>query len=143
MGDAAGSVAPEDWLRDWAAGGADEAARLSSFGLTMSSYAVLCCLAEFGRLSQKDIAARTGVDPSDLSPLLDVLQEQIRIFCDQDEADGRRDEVRTTDRGTRLMVRASQALDELEADLFRGLSSQERAVLRELAARVVADATRR
>jgi MarR family transcriptional regulator, lower aerobic nicotinate degradation pathway regulator len=119
------------------------AARLASFSLTLQSHAVLCCLAEYGRLSQKEIAARTGVDPSDLVPLLGVLQDQIRIFCDQDEADGRRDEVRITDRGTRLMVRASRALDEVEAELFRGLSSQERAVLRELAARVVADATRR
>jgi DNA-binding MarR family transcriptional regulator len=117
------------------------AARLSSFALTMQSYAVLCCLAQFGRLSQKDIAARTGVDPSDLVPLLGALQEEIRIFCDQDEADGRRDEVRISDGGTRLMARASRALDEVEAELFRGLSSHERALLWELSARVVADAS--
>jgi DNA-binding MarR family transcriptional regulator len=119
------------------------AARLSSFGLTMHSYAVLCCLAEFGRLSKKDIAARTGIDPSDLVPLLGALQEEIRISCDQDETDGRRDEVRIASIGMRLMVGASQALDELEAELFRGLSAEERTVLRELAARVVVDATRR
>jgi DNA-binding MarR family transcriptional regulator len=115
------------------------AARLSSFGLTMHSYAVLCCLAEYGRLNQKDIAARTGIDPSDLVPLLDALQEEIRIFCDQDDADARRDEVRLAGGGRRLIARASQALDEVEAELFRGLSTQEQAVLRELAVRVVVE----
>ena len=119
------------------------AARLSSFRLTMQSYAVLCCLAEYGRLSQKDIAARTGIDPSDLVPLLSALQEEIRIFCDQDEADRRRDEVRITGIGTRLMMHASQALDEVEAELLCGLSPEERALLLELAMRVVADTPRR
>ena len=113
--------------------------RLSRFALTMQSYAVLCCLAEFDRLSQKEIAARTCIDPSDLVPLLVALQEQIRIFCDQDDADCRRDEVRISGVGLRLLARASHALDEVEAELFHDLSVQERAVLRELVARVVAE----
>ena len=119
------------------------AARLASFSLTLQSYAVLCCLAEHGRLSRKDIATRTGIDPSDLVPLLGALQQEIRIFCDQDETDHRRDELRITGVGTRVLARASQVLDEVEAELFRGLSAQERTVLQELTARVVADATRR
>jgi DNA-binding MarR family transcriptional regulator len=119
------------------------AARLGELGLTMRSYAVLCCLAEFGRLSQKDIAARAGIDPSDLVPLLDELQGQLRVFCEQDDADCRRDEVRTSGVGTRLLARASRALDEVEAELLGALSSEEQAVLRALAARVVADAARR
>ena len=114
------------------------AARLSRFSLTMQSYAVLCCLADCGRLSQKDIAARTGIDPSDLLPLLDALQEEIRVFCEQDDADCRRDDVRISGIGVRLLARASQALDEVEAELLCALSVQERALLRELAARVVA-----
>lgn len=117
--------------------------RLSELGLTMHSYAVLCCLAEFGRLSQRDIAARTGIDPSDLVPLLCALQEEIRVSCDQGELDGRRDEVRIVGGGTRVMVRASLALDEVESELFRGLSFQEQAVLRQLAARVLADTPKR
>ena len=60
----------------------------------MQSYSVLCCLADCGRLSQKDIAARTGIDPSDLLPLLDALKEEIRVFCEKDDADCRRDDVR-------------------------------------------------
>ena len=113
------------------------AAKLAELGLTMQKYAVLCCLAEFGASSQKDIAARTGIDPSDLVPMLDTLQEEIHVSRDRDDADLRCGEVRIVDAGEQLLMRAAKQLSALEDQLFAGLSAGERLHLCQLIARVV------
>ena len=117
------------------------AASLASLGLTMKSYAILCCLAEYGSCSQQGIAARIGIDPSDLVPLLQTLVEQGVISQEPDDADGRRDSVEITGRGRRLVLQATTILDALEDELLRALSMHERDNVCALAARVLMNQT--
>jgi DNA-binding MarR family transcriptional regulator len=53
------------------------------------------------------------------------------------EADRRRDDIRLTGAGARILERAERALSEVEDELLRGLSAEERAALGELVGRVI------
>ena len=57
----------------------------------------------------------------------------------RDPDDRRRHVVEITASGRKALARAEQALDGLEEDVLDGLSADERATLRELLARAVAD----
>jgi DNA-binding MarR family transcriptional regulator len=111
--------------------------RLAKLGIGPQHYAILCCLETRGTCCQKAISEQTGIDCGRLIVPLDDLLD--REFADRepDEADRRRDDIRLTAAGARILERAERALNEVEDELLRGLSAQERAALGEMVGRVI------
>jgi DNA-binding MarR family transcriptional regulator len=111
--------------------------RLAKLGIGSQHYAILCCLERRGTCCQKAISEQTGIECARLIlPLDDLLA---REFADRepDEADRRRDDIRLTAAGARILERAERALNEVEDELLADLSAQERVALRELVGRVI------
>jgi DNA-binding MarR family transcriptional regulator len=68
-------------------------------GPRMPQFTVLACLAEFGPASQREIARRLRLDPSDLVPIVDRLEHDGLALREKDPADRRRHALVLTDEG--------------------------------------------
>jgi DNA-binding MarR family transcriptional regulator len=111
--------------------------RLAKLGLAPHHYAILSCLEERGTCCQAALCERTGIDRSALTAPIDALLDRELIGREVDEADRRRDDIRLTAAGARILERAERALNEVEDELLRDLSAQERVALGELVGRVI------
>lgn len=114
------------------------AKRLVKLGISPQHYAILCCLEERGTCCQKALSEQTGINRANLVAPIDALLERELIHRDSDDADRRRDDIRLTAAGSRLLERAERALNEVEDELLRDLSAQERVALGELVGRAIA-----
>jgi len=65
------------------------AGQLAAAGLSQHQHAILCCLDEYGRTCQKDVAARLGIDGGDVVAFVDGLQQAGLISREPDPADRR------------------------------------------------------
>jgi MarR family transcriptional regulator, lower aerobic nicotinate degradation pathway regulator len=111
---------------------------LQGYGLRSRHYTVLLVAADAGGLSQRDLSAVLGLDPSAVVAIVDDLARAGLVRRDPHPDDRRTRLVVVTDSG-RARVEECQALalgvgDALQA----GLSLQERAVLLDLLQRVAA-----
>jgi len=97
----------------------------------------LSCLEEYGTCCQKALSERTGIDRADLTAPLHALFDRELANHEVDEADRRRDDIRLTAAGARLLERAERALNEVEQELLGDLSVQERVALGEMVGRVI------
>ena len=101
-------------------------------------YRVLATLHEFGAVSQVELGRRCRMDRSDVVAAVTELVEAGYVERGTDPADRRRNTVTITPAGTRQLHRLDRALDAVQDELLAPLSPGERAVLRDLLARVLA-----
>ena len=115
----------EAWIRE----------ALTASGVTPRHAIVLMHL-DGGRLGQRELGARLGVDPSVLVTLLNALEDRELVRRHRDPADRRRHIVEITEAGTAALTKLDAAIRYVEDELFADLTPRERATLHSLLARV-------
>ena len=90
-------------------------------------------------VGQRQLGEALHLDPNNTVLMLNDLEAAGWAERRRDPDDRRRHTVEITPAGRKALARAEQALDGLEADVLDGLSPDERATLRELLARAMAD----
>jgi DNA-binding MarR family transcriptional regulator len=98
--------------------------------LSPRQFHLLGLLHDRGAMTQRDLGAVMGVDPSILVTLLNPLEADGYLSRERDAADRRRHVVTLTAAGARRLDRAAQAQREAEAELFAGLTERQREQLR-------------
>ncbi|MFC7545318.1 MarR family winged helix-turn-helix transcriptional regulator [Plantactinospora sp. GCM10030261] len=91
-----------------------------------SDYAILAALAEFGPVSQATLGRRLGMDRSDVTGVLDSLQERGHVVRTVDPDDRRRNAVSITDSGRDALHLLDTELDAAQDALLAPLSQHER-----------------
>lgn len=108
---------------------------ISQWNLGMYQQAVLTTLATLinqGVTSQKQLGDLTGIDPRNLVPVIDTLEERQLVERIPDPADRRRFTIKLTAAGRQLAGRVTQSSKELEENMFESLNKQEKATLHKL-----------
>jgi DNA-binding MarR family transcriptional regulator len=113
-------------------------AHLGPLGLTMAQAKVLRSLA-FGPLRMADIAARLEVVPRTVTPMVDGLETAGLARRRTDPVDRRSVLVEPTSEGRRLLAHLDEARRATAAQAFSALSTEERAALAGLLARLCDD----
>ena len=114
------------------------AGQLAAVGLSQHQHAILCCLDEFGRACQKDIARRLGLDGGDIVAFVDGLQQSGLITRERDERDRRRQILALTTSGRRTLRRVERLMDAAEPGALTALTQERRALLQAIATEVLA-----
>jgi len=139
-GDPSEPVGPESRLSLLMArhGGAIDARLREAFTASEVTprHAIVLMHLDGGRLGQRDLGARLGVDPSVLVALLNVLEDRGLVRRHRDPADRRRHIVEITEAGADAATRLDAAISRVEGELFADLAPQERDTLYSLLARV-------
>lgn len=91
-----------------------------------SDYAVLAGLDEFGPVSQATLGRRLGLDRSDVVAFLNRLEGDGLVSRRPDRRDPRRNAVRITRAGSRVLRRLDGQVDAAQAALLEPLSATER-----------------
>lgn len=104
----------------------------SNLQIRMTHYAVLAVLAEFGPSSQQAIAERVGFDKSDVTKIINHLEDQAFVQRMEDEADRRRHSVALTAKGEQQLEASDEELVASMRYFLRGLTSEEYGQLQEL-----------
>ena len=113
--------------------------KFEASGESFTLWRVLSQLARVERSTQHDLATAVGQDPPSISRLLDALERDQLVRRDRDQEDRRRVYVQLTRRGRAQCERMRPALREAIDRCFQPLSHDERGVLREILAKLVAD----
>lgn len=101
-------------------------AHLSASGLTDATWVPLVHLQETGGgISQKELAARVGVDASSLVRVLDILAREGLIERQRDETDGRAKLIHLTREGANRVDEIRRELGRAEAAILTELSDKE------------------
>lgn len=116
------------------------AARLPD-GLTTTQVGVLSYLAEAPGMSQREIAAATGVDTATLAEMLRRLEQRGMVRRSPDPVDARRMLVRLGEFDPVLLDEALQAARDVNEIATRGLTEDERGLLGSLLARLRSNLT--
>jgi len=95
-------------------------------------------LGEHDSLTQHALGAALSLDPSNVVGLLNELEERDLITRRRDPADRRRHIVELSDSGSAELARAYREFGVVEDDLFKMLTTEERATLYTLLSRAVA-----
>jgi DNA-binding MarR family transcriptional regulator len=114
------------------------AARLAGQGLRLWHMAVLAALADFGPHTQRELAERLAIDPSDMVKVLDDLTSAGHVTRTRDPADRRRLRVALTPEGGAALGDLVARAEEVQSGLLAPLSPAERATLHALLLRVLA-----
>jgi MarR family transcriptional regulator for hemolysin len=105
-------------------------ARLADVGLTDATWTPLIHLFELGDgISQKDLAARVGLDGSSLVRLLDILTERALVTRRISDTDRRANLVFLTDAGHAAIVNIRRTLAEAEKEMLAEVSDAEIATM--------------
>jgi DNA-binding MarR family transcriptional regulator len=108
-------------------------------GMTMRHFVTLTYLRDHPGAPQQDLGDVFCVDASNLVLLLNELEGADLIQRRRDPGDRRRHLVALTPTGEAALGRAQQAHERIEAEILQALSPEERATLRRLLARALAD----
>ncbi|GAA4040302.1 MarR family winged helix-turn-helix transcriptional regulator [Nonomuraea soli] len=114
------------------------AVHLAAEGLRLWHMAVLAALADFGPHVQGDLAARLGIDRSDMVKVVDELSEAGFVERTRDPADRRRVHVSLTPAGEAALRRLVSDAGAVDDSLLRPLDPEERATLRTLLLKILA-----
>lgn len=106
-------------------------------GLASQVHFVLACLDEYGTLSQRELADRLAMDRSDLTRLLDKLEEAGEVRREADPKDRRRYRLSITRSGKTTLKQGVQIMEEATNKVLAGLTTQERATLEHLVLRAL------
>lgn len=108
---------------------------ISKRNIGMYQQAVLTTLAfmdEQTTPSQKELGSATGIDPRNLVPVIDSLEERSLIERQAIPHDRRRFAIKLTTAGRTLALEMLTAGQKLEDDMFACLNEQEKATLHQL-----------
>jgi MarR family transcriptional regulator, lower aerobic nicotinate degradation pathway regulator len=114
------------------------AEQLAAVGISQHQHAILCCLDEYGRACQREVAARLGIDDGDLVAFIDGLQRAGLIARERDERDRRRQILAITTSGRRLLRRVEKLMDAAEPLALAALTEEQRELLHACATEVLA-----
>ena len=101
-------------------------------------YALLATLAEAGAISQAELGRRIGLDRSDVTALVNLLEGHGFIERVPDPADRRRNLVSLTAAGTDHLVAMDAVVGRAQAELLAPLDEADRATLVRLLGRLAA-----
>ncbi len=110
---------------------------VATAGLRPPSYGVLMAIERLGPVSQKQISDQMGLDPSDLVPVVDILEGAGFLVRSRDPQDRRRYSLTLTPAGRKTLSRFDTVAAEVEEELLTPLDGEERATLRRLVERVL------
>jgi DNA-binding MarR family transcriptional regulator len=116
---------------------ADVQAALAEHGLATSDYGVLVALADFGALSQQQLADRLDADKSHIVRLIDQLEQRGLVTRAPDPTDRRRHRIELTPDGRKLVRTVTPVAERVEAAHLETLSASERRTLGDLLRRVL------
>ena len=105
---------------------------LAAHELRLSHYGVLMTLATSGPMSQQSLARAIGVDPRNVVPIIDLLEERGLLERGADGDDRRRHRVGLTNGGRAWLERLRETGERLEQEMLGGLAEPERIALRSL-----------
>jgi DNA-binding MarR family transcriptional regulator len=108
-------------------------------GMRLKQFIALSTLSQTPGMGQRPFGESLHLDPNNTVLMLNDLEAAGWAERRRDPMDRRRHTVELTAGGRKALTRAERALDGLEEDVLDALSPQERATLRELLARAVAD----
>ncbi|HSS59596.1 MAG TPA: MarR family winged helix-turn-helix transcriptional regulator [Solirubrobacteraceae bacterium] len=108
-------------------------------GIRLKQYMALNHLAQTPDVGQRQFGEAMHLDPNNTVLMLNDLEGAGWAERRRDPDDRRRHVVEITPAGRKALARAEQALDGLEEDVLDGLSPEERATLRDLLLRAMAD----
>ena len=114
------------------------AGQLAAVGLSQHQHAILCCLDEYGRAGQKDIATRLGIDGGDIVAFVDGLQQAGLITRERDARDRRRQILGITATGRQRLREVERLMDAAEPGALAALTPEQRALLHACATEVLA-----
>jgi DNA-binding MarR family transcriptional regulator len=112
---------------------------LAVTGLKRPHAGVLMELRNVGPMSQQSLGERLHIDPSNLVSFLNALEGEGLLVRRRDPADRRRHIVEITPEGSERIPVCDEPLDQLEDQLFAGLSGDERDRLRDLLERTLTE----
>jgi DNA-binding MarR family transcriptional regulator len=104
----------------------------TAHALMPRQFQLLGLLADHGPMGQRDLGQAMATDPSILVSLLNPLEADGLVTRKRDSSDRRRHVVALTANGKRKLDRAAEAQRQAEDTIFAGLSSEQRAHLRDL-----------
>jgi DNA-binding MarR family transcriptional regulator len=108
-------------------------------GMRLKQYMALNHLAHTPGVSQRQLGEALHLDPNNTVLMLNDLEAAAWAERRRDPDDRRRHTVEISAAGRKALARAERALDGLEEDVLEGLTADERATLRELLARALAE----
>jgi len=108
-------------------------------GMTVRHFITLSYLRDHPGAAQQDLGDVFCIDASNLVLLLNELEVADLAERRRDPSDRRRHLVWLTPAGEEALSRAEEAQERVEAEILRTLSPEERATLRDLLARALAD----
>jgi DNA-binding MarR family transcriptional regulator len=107
-------------------------ATLASLGLNRREFLMLSYVSASKGLSQQELSARLGIDPTIVVGLVDALEDRGLMTRTRDSADRRRNVLGLTDDGHDLHGRAVETAAAAEDLFLAPLSEAERETLRDL-----------
>jgi DNA-binding MarR family transcriptional regulator len=108
-------------------------------GMNLRHFVTLSYLRDHPSAPQQDLGDALCIDASNLVLLLNEIENAGLAERRRDPSDRRRHLVRLTPAGEQALVAAEQAQEGIEEEILHTLSAEERATLRRLLARALAD----
>ncbi|MFF9813392.1 MarR family winged helix-turn-helix transcriptional regulator [Streptomyces sp. NPDC014006] len=126
------------WLlgRAAARGRALVAEALAAQGMKMWHHVVLSAVRDLAPVAQADLGRGVGLDPKDLVGVLNDLQSASLVLREPDPKDRRKNAVRLTEQGERMLQRCEEVACAANAELLEPLSEEERERFLEMLVRV-------
>jgi DNA-binding MarR family transcriptional regulator len=110
-----------------------------ALGMRLRHFIALSYLRDHAHAPQQQLCEMLCIDANNLVLLLNELEDGGLVRRRRDQADRRRHLVELTAGGRRALERAARAQQRIEAEVLAPLSVQDRATLRELLSRAVAN----
>ncbi len=110
---------------------------LATERLTLGAYSIVMLLGGIGEMTQRELGDAAGIDPRNLVPILDDVEERGLLSRGEHRTDRRRHAVRLTPAGKAHLARLAKVGADAEASLLEPLSSSERKQLRALLSRLL------
>lgn len=110
---------------------------MESESLTRNHFMIVCALAEFGGMSQNDLAKRSNLNRGHLVAYLDELVGRKILERSVDPTDRRRNIITLTEAGKKFTAKATAAAQRSEVEVFGALDAQQQETLRTLLQLVV------
>jgi DNA-binding MarR family transcriptional regulator len=108
----------------------------ASYGLHPMHFGMLTMIEAEEPISQRELARRTGIDPSTMVSRMDALYEKGLVERDRSPEDRRSYEIRLSPAGRKLLVDLRKRASAFAEQFFAPLTAKERAQFHELLAKL-------
>lgn len=109
---------------------------LGAHDLRLSQYGALMVLAETGPIPQQRLARSIDMDPRNVVPVVDSLEQRGLVQRRPDPIDRRRHQVGLTPAGQQFFEGVREGARRVEGEMLAGLSETQRSTLLDLLARL-------